>query len=243
MPEGPSILILKELAYPFKGQKVKSATGNGKINMDLLPGQKIIDIKTWGKQFLICFKGFTIRIHLLMFGSYSINEVKDKTPRLSLGFSNGSLNFYTCSVKVITGDLNEIYDWQADVLSDNWNGIKAKKKIKELLKSQICDILLNQEIFSGVGNIIKNEVLFRTRVHPASIIGSLPAKQLNSIINEARIYSFDFLEWKKKFELKKHWLAYNKKTCPRCNLPIIKKIMGKTKRGTFYCGNCQILYH
>ena len=30
----------------------------------------------------------------------------------------------------------------------------------------VCDALLDQTVFAGVGNIIKNEVLFRTGVHP-----------------------------------------------------------------------------
>jgi len=38
-----------------------------------------------------------------------------------------------------------------------------------------CDALLDQDIFSGVGNIIKNEVLHRIRVHPESTVGALPA--------------------------------------------------------------------
>ncbi|HRO68823.1 MAG TPA: hypothetical protein PK951_00545 [Chitinophagaceae bacterium] len=41
----------------------------------------------------------------------------------------------------------------------------------------VCDALLDQEIFSGVGNIIKNEVLYRIRVHPESLIGDIPLKK------------------------------------------------------------------
>jgi endonuclease-8 len=62
------------------------------------------------------------------------------------------------------------------------------------------------------------------------------------MINEACIYSYDFLEWKKAFVLKKHWLAHTKKTCPLCNIPLIKEYLGKTNRRTFYCDNCQELY-
>jgi endonuclease-8 len=243
MPEGPSVLILKEAAQQFAKQKVVHASGNAKIDMSVIDGKKIKEFRTWGKQFFICFDGISIRIHLLMFGSYSINEFKEgREPRLSLEFKSGSLNFYTCSVRLITGSLDELYDWSADVLSDDWDAKSAKAKIKELPKIQVCDALLNQEIFSGVGNIIKNEVLYRIKVHPASLVGSLPVRQLNSMIKEARNYSFDFLAWKKDFELRKHWLAYDQKICKRCNLPFIKKQMGKNKRRTFYCDNCQILY-
>lgn len=242
MPEGPSIVILKEAVKAFKGKKVITATGNAKIDMHRLDGQKIIDFKTWGKHFLICFKGFTIRIHLLMFGSYSINEQKDRAPRLCLAFTDGELNFYTCSVRVINEPVEKVYDFSADVLNDAWDAAAARKKLKQQPETLVCDALLDQQIFSGVGNIIKNEVLFRIKVHPATKVGNLPARKLTALINEARNYSFDFLEWKKAFELKKHWLVHTKKTCPRDGNTIEKQYMGKTKRRTFYCDVCQQKY-
>ena len=106
----------------------------------------------------------------------------------------------------------------------------------------VCDALLDQDIFAGVGNIIKNEVLFRIRVHPLSTIAALPASKLRDLVREARQYSFDFYEWKKVYELKKHWLAHTKRTCPRCNIPLSKGHLGKTMRRSFYCENCQPLY-
>jgi endonuclease-8 len=107
----------------------------------------------------------------------------------------------------------------------------------------ICDALLDQQIFSGVGNIIKNEVLYRVKLHPENIIEDIPSLKLSAVIKEARNYSFDFLKWKKEFTLKKHWLAHTKKICLRCNLPIIKKYCGKTKRRTFFCCGCQVRYN
>jgi endonuclease VIII len=102
--------------------------------------------------------------------------------------------------------------------------------------------LLDQNIFSGVGNIIKNEVLFRIKVHPLSLVSKLPAAKLNALVREASAYSFDFLKWKKEFVLKKHWLAHTKKICPRDKEPLEKKHLGKTKRRSFYCNKCQYLY-
>ena len=97
MPEGPSLGILKEASLPFVGKTIVEAKGNAKIDMLLLKNQKVIAIKTWGKQFLLQLKNKTIRIHFLMFGSYSINEQTkpDKSLRLSLYFKTGSLFFYT----------------------------------------------------------------------------------------------------------------------------------------------------
>ncbi len=242
MPEGPSIVILKELAAPFKGKIVLAATGNAKMEKERVVGQAVLDIKSWGKHFLICFKSCTIRIHFMLFGSYRINEERDMQPRLSLRFKNGVMNFYACSVRILEGDLDAVYDWSADVMSDRWNPKAAKKKLLEQPQMLVCDALLDQHIFAGSGNIIKNEVLFRIRVHPKSTIGTLPARKLNEMIREVRNYSFDFLKWKKAYVLRKHWLAHTKTTCPRCHIPLLKEYMGRHRRRTFYCRKCQRLY-
>lgn len=242
MPEGPSIVILKELVQPFKGKIVTRVDGNSKMDIQRIAGQKIMDFKSWGKHFLICFKDFAVRIHFMLFGSYRINEQKESKARLSLTFKTGEINFYTCSVQFIEDDVNKIYDWSSDVMNDAWNEDMAKAKLDQQPLTLVCDALLDQQIFSGVGNIIKNEVLFRIRVHPESRVGCLAPEKLNELVSQARIYSFDFLEWKKNYVLKKHWLAHTKKICPRCNIPLIKKYAGKTKRRTFFCTNCQVLY-
>ena len=242
MPEGPSILILKEEVQSFVGKKILKVEGNSKLDIQRLAGQKIIDFKSWGKHFLICFKDFTVRIHFLLFGSYRINEQKEASPRLRLIFKKGEINFYACSVKFIEENLVDVYDWKADVMSDAWDAKAAKKKLKEIPGTLVTDALLNQNIFAGVGNIIKNEVLFRTHIHPESKVGNLPTKKMNELIKEARNYSFDFLNWKKKYVLRKHWLAHTKKTCPECDTPFVKKYLGKTNRRSFFCENCQVQY-
>jgi endonuclease-8 len=245
MPEGPSIVILKEQAKPFIGQRIKRATGNSRqIDFHIIEGQIIRDLKSWGKHFLICFSQFTIRIHFLLFGSYTVNELRPGIqPRLSIQFARRkSLNFYACSVIRIDQPLNDVYDWTADVMSSEWSPRKALNKIRAKPEVLVCDAVLDQNIFAGVGNIIKNEVLFRIRVHPASKVGTMPPRKQQELVKELSRYSFQFLEWKKAFTLRKHWLAHTKKICPRDASVIVKKYLGKTNRRTFYCAVCQRLY-
>jgi endonuclease-8 len=242
MPEGPSIVLVKEETGVFIGKKIISVTGNSKIDQSRLINKTIIDIKTWGKHYLICFKGFTLKVHFLMFGSYRVNEKKESPARLSLNFKKGEINFYTCSVRYLEGDVNDHYDWSADVMNANWDPKKARAKLKKLGSKQICDSLLEQDIFSGVGNIIKNEVLYRVRIHPESIVKAIPALKIKKLIEESRTYSFQFLDWKRNYELKKHWLAHTKKICLRCNSPIIKKYTGLKNRRSFFCEKCQLIY-
>ncbi len=242
MPEGPSIVILKEEVQQFEGQQVIAVSGNSKIDIGRIQGLRILSFKTWGKHFLICFSEFSIRIHLLMFGTYRINERKDTEPRLALVFDNGELNFYTCAIKFLEGDINSHYDWSADVMNAQWNPKSAKLKLEKIPNKMLCDALLEQDIFSGVGNIIKNEVLYRVKIHPESLVGKIPKRKITEIITEAVTYSFQFLDWKKRFELKAHWLAHTKKICQRCDLPLEKKQTGVKKRRSFFCTNCQKLH-
>lgn len=107
-------------------------------------------------------------------------------------------------------------------MNKNFDPRKALKKLKENPDRLVCDALLDQNIFAGVGNIIKNEVLFRIRVHPENTIEKLPLSKRKLLITEAVKYSFDFLRWKKRSELKKHWLVHTKMRCPRDGKPIKK---------------------
>ena len=242
MPEGPSIVLLREEAARFKGRTVRHVGGNSRVDLTPLLGRRIKAVRSWGKHFLLEFSHVTLRIHLMLFGSYRINERKDAVPRVALQFDRDELNFYACSVKLIEQPLDDVYDWRADVMSDAWDAHLARRKLKAMPDVLVCDALLDQAVFSGVGNIIKNEVLFRIAVHPGSRVGDLPPRVLTRLIHEACNYSFDFLRWKRGHELKKHWEVHARKTCPGCGGPISKLYMGTTRRRTFFCPCCQHLY-
>lgn len=244
MPEGPSIFLLTEEIKDFIGKEIIGVRGNSKAGIEKIEDSRIADIRSWGKQLLIALdNGHIIRIHFMLFGSYSINEKKpNRSERLGLDTNKGEINFYACSVKFLEGDLNTLFDWSADVMSDSWDHKAALEKVLRMDKELICDVLLYQDIFSGVGNIIKNEVLHRQRVQPQSVVAKIPGDILNNIVKDARDYSFQFLAWKREYVLKKNLLVHNKKTCPNCELPLVKKELGKTKRRAHYCANCQVLY-
>ncbi|TLV02557.1 DNA-formamidopyrimidine glycosylase family protein [Dyadobacter luticola] len=241
MPEGPSIVILKEMVCDLhlRRKAVQQAEGYAKIDMDRLVGETVLDFKSWGKHFLICFKDFTVSIHLMLFGSYTVDERKKQNPRLRLVFDTHEINFYVANIKILDKPAEELYDWSGDIMSEHWSPATALKKLKGQPKALACDALLDQDIFAGSGNIIKNEVLFRARVHPMSKVGEIPDKKLKEIIRETHKYAQEFLEWKKAGTLKKHWEAYTKKTCPRDKVPFHKEYIGKNKRRSYYCEVCQ----
>ena len=244
MPEGPSLVILRDEAAKFAGRKVLEAGGNSRtIDPQLLAGCVLKEIRTFGKNFLLRFPKRTLRVHFMLWGSYRVDEERaGATPRVFLRFRNGSIAFYACSVRWLDGELAEAYDWSADVMSDAWDPAAALRRLAERPEQLVCDALLDQNLFAGVGNIIKNEVLFRIRVHPGSTLGALPKKKLRELVAQAREYSFDFLKWKKAYVLKKHWQAHRQTTCPRCAVALERRHLGRTHRRTFWCESCQVRY-
>ncbi|UXI66489.1 DNA-formamidopyrimidine glycosylase family protein [Tahibacter amnicola] len=243
MPEGPSIVILREQAAHLVGMRIDAVEGNTRLDKGRLEGQRILALRSWGKHFLVEFRAFSLRVHFLLFGTYRIDERREGvTPRLSLRGKRGELNLYACSVRYIDAPLDSVYDWRSDVMADAWDPRLALRKLRAHPGLLACDALLDQEIFAGVGNIIKNEVLFRIRVHPLSEVGALPARRLGRLVRESRNYSFDFLAWKRAFVLKKHWLVHTRSICPRCGSELENGKLGRTQRRSFFCLRCQDLW-
>lgn len=239
--EGPSIHLLAQELQEFVNLKVKDCLGNSHFDKEHLIHQKIKEIYAWGKRLIIQLEKDAIVTHFLMYGTYRIDDPRlDKPIRFAIITSRHSYYSYNCSVKcLIDKNIKKSFDFEIDILSKNWNIKKVVKLIKQNPDSTIDDILLDQDIFAGVGNIIKNEALFMSKISPHAKIKSLTLKKLKEIALNARLFSQDFLKWRQTFELKKHLLIYRKKVCPICGLKITRGKTGLKRRWSFFCSKCQ----
>lgn len=60
-----------------------------------------------------------------------------------------------------------------DVCSPKFSFLRAESEIKQQKTRMLCDVLLDQAVLPGVGNIIKNEALFDSGLHPALKVGEM----------------------------------------------------------------------
>lgn len=243
--EGPALTLLKEEAQSFTGKRISAAGGSSKIDADALAGQRLRRLQSWGKHFLMVLDTCTIRIHYLMFGNYYLNSRHpDKQPKLSLQFDDGSeWNNYNCAVRILPEtDMSRLYDFSTDIMDESWNAAKARTKLRQHPQMQVCDALMNQDIFAGVGNVIKNEALFRIGVQPESLVGALPPRKITELLREAHTYSHDFYRWRKEGVLRKKYCVHQRKYCPDCRTLLVKKFTGELQRSSFYCPVDQQLY-
>jgi endonuclease-8 len=178
-----------------------------------------------------------------MFGSYRINEVRPgRTPRLALKFRNGIVYFYSCSIRFFADEYRDALDPRIDLMSSEWDERHVVDLMAPKRNSPLCDLLLDQTVFAGSGNIIKNEVLFNIRRHPLTRLSRLARQDWLRLAQAVHSYCWNFYEWKKKFELRKHWQVYRQRLCPLCERKLIREPMGKNARLTFYCSRHQPLY-
>jgi endonuclease-8 len=247
--EGPSLVLAKEQLRPFVKKRVLRVTGNSKIDQDRFQGALVKDIFTWGKHLLFQFDGFALKVHFLLFGTYEAevegvavtgDYKRARVPRLAFVFPNGELRMYNCSVKIMESDrLKRDYDLSADVLSRTWDPAKALLKMRRSPEEEIADVLLDQDIFAGVGNIIKNEVLSLAKVHPQTKVGDLPPAKLKQIVALARSFSKQFLRWRRAFVLRRHLRIHQRGACPYCGGQVVHVKTGKRARIAHYCPVCQ----
>ena len=65
--------------------------------------------------------------------------------------------------------------------------------------------------------------------------------ELREMTNKCSRYSFDFLKWKRKGELSKHFEVYEQSKCPNGHKLTVKNT-GKSHRRSYFCTNCQVEY-
>lgn len=242
--EGASVHRIADELQCLVGQTIDSVGGNARQPQEKLKGEKIGNVRAVKKRLFIEAGEVAAVIHFLMYGSYKINERReDLDERLTISCTQDELNFYACSAKVLEesdDELREYDDPEADVLSDKFKEGRALEA-SSASDRIIADVLLDQDIFGGVGNIIKNEVLFESGIHPKSTASDIPRDKVEDLIETTVNWTKSWYDLKKQGE-KKDFRIYRQETCKRCGSDIEREETGEFDRISFFCPACQEKY-
>lgn len=132
----------------------------------------------------------------------------------------------------------------------------AFEKFKEVLenkKGKIKQVLMNQEIIAGIGNIYSDEILWEAKVHPAKNTSKLKEKELKKIYQALKkilkkaikvkgesISDFRRISGKKGgFDPLRKVYRREGERCPRCGTIIKREKIGG--RSAHFCPKCQKL--
>ncbi|MEJ7912649.1 MAG: DNA-formamidopyrimidine glycosylase family protein [Chitinophagaceae bacterium] len=241
MPEGPSIMHLRNQLLSFKGKVVKNAVGYGPMPTAWINGKKLLDVLTWGKHLLFVFSNGTVRVHLMLFGEIRINERRKVNRSFFLEFAKGEINGYVVKAEQLKAPADEVYDWRIDIMDSRFDAAHVKTLIKKQDKKTIDDVLMDQQIFSGVGNKIRNEALYLAGIHPSSIIGKIPAAKITKLIKQVVTYARLFYGNLEKTGVHKSFGVY-KQEFAADGSEVTMQILPKSKRKIYFSEHKQVLY-
>ncbi len=221
--------------------------------------QNVLEVSRIAKYILIKFPEKTLIIHLGMTGRIRYSEKKElfKWDKIRFTFQNENgdifyLNFTDTrkfgKVKIVENpEINSGTEpFELNLLKIE----KIKSKIKNK-NSEIKNILLDQSIIAGLGNIYSNDTLFISKINPLIKGKNLTEEEIEKIIYSAEKILSEGIK-KKGSSMKDkmytdiygnygnyqdHFKIYERKNCVDCKSPIIKvHIKG---RASYYCPNCQ----
>ncbi len=268
MPELPEVeTIRRTLQIPLVNKTIEGIEvlyepiieDDPSLFVDTLTNQKIIDIDRVGKYLIFVLENGAFISHLRMEGKYYIvpkDEPYTKHCHVIFHLDNDvDLRYYDTRkfgrMKLV-GKESYRYELPLSKLGKEPFDIDPKDLYMRLKKISrpIKEVLLDQTIILGIGNIYANEICFRMKIHPLAPANHLTLKRTKELVNisievlnEAiaqggtTIHTFSANGIDGLFQVHLNVHGRKGKPCPICQSPIEKIQVGG--RGTYYCKKCQ----
>jgi formamidopyrimidine-DNA glycosylase len=258
-----------EKGFPNAPQDVK----------EFLVGASVIDVRRRAKVLMIDLStDYSLLIHLKMTGQLVfvgetrfgaghpndslVNELPDKSTRVTLTFADGTKLFFNDQRKfgwmrlMPTVEIPNISFMQKvgpEPLSADFLAQDFIQRLARRPKTNIKAALLDQSVVAGIGNIYADESLWGAKIHPQRLVSSLTEDEMILLYTEVR--SVMNLSVEKGGSSNSTYVnAEGKKgsymdfarvfrreglACPRCGATIEKlRVAG---RGTHICPVCQVI--
>ncbi|KAF7653678.1 hypothetical protein LDENG_00079860 [Lucifuga dentata] len=189
-----------------------------------------------------------MRVHFGMNGTMRINpaERKDRKgsiPVLEIHLTNDIVCFFDSTVEIrLTEDCEQRVRTleSLDICSSKFSYSCAEEAVRSQSCRMLCDVLLDQAVLPGVGNIIKNEALFDSGLHPAMKVHQLTDEQIHHLVKMTRDFTLLFYKCRKYGSpLYKHYKVYKRPQCGQCSNVISVCRLGDNDRMTYFCEHCQ----
>ncbi|XP_007948758.1 endonuclease 8-like 3 [Orycteropus afer afer] len=216
--------------------------------LTLVHGYAYSGVETLGKELFMYFGPKALRIHFGMKGSILINppQYRNKNgvvPVFEVQLTKDLICFFDSSVELRNSmeSQQKIRMMQElDVCSPKFSFSRAESEVKKQKDRMLCDVLMDQKVLPGVGNIIKNEALFDTGLHPSVKVCQLTDEQIFHLVKMIRDFSILFYRCNKSGSaVSKHYKVYKRSKCGQCHCRIIVCRLGENNRMTYICPQCQ----
>jgi len=277
MPELPEVeTIVNELNKVLKNRKIKEVFLNWdkllkkRIKLEdfkkILKNKKILKVSRRAKNILIELEdGLILLIHLkltgrILYGEKSFIE-KDPYLRFYLVLDNqkimalSDLRKFAKILLIKKEELEKAEDLK-DLGPEPLDKDFTLEKLIERLKNKnkkIKEVLMDQKVIAGIGNIYANEILWEAEINPFKLSKDLSQKEFENLYKAIRKVLSLAIKYQgstisdemyrdiygKEGEYGKIRKVYQREgeKCFRCQSKILRKV--QNGRSTFYCPKCQ----
>jgi endonuclease-8 len=225
-----------------------------------LGGRRVDAVQAHGKHLFVAFAdGGCLRSHLGMHGSWHAYAAGERwrrpATRAGIVLDAGERVFVCFSPLQV--------EWMRDagvrrrtlgvalgpdLLAPGVDTAQVVARAWQLLDSStpVADVLLDQRVASGIGNVYKSEVLFLHRCHPARALGDCGDALLQAMYDDAaRLLARNTgggarrTRWAND-EAGGLWVYGRRgQPCLVCDRPLQSAPLGARQRATFWCPACQ----
>lgn len=252
MAEGDTILRLaRRFEATLLGETVAASAPNprGKAaRIEQLDGRTMETVWVHGKHLLLGFGELSLYSHLGMSGGWHFYRpgARWRRPRSSawalltgggweaVQFGGPTLQVGTTARLRRNPQLTRL---GPDILAADFTPEAAIPAMRADPGRGLGDVLLDQHLVAGIGNIFKSEACFAARVDPWRPVGEVSDEELVAVLAAAREQMLAAVESGGRHSFR----VYKRRqgACPSCRGPISSRGQGDANRTTFWCPRCQ----
>jgi endonuclease-8 len=272
MPEGDTIFrAARTLHRALAGKTIvrfeSAFPALNRIGVDRpLAGRTVESVSSRGKHLLMALSGdLVLRTHMRMNGSWHIYRPGERWRKperdmrvllataeiIAVGFNIPVAEFLSRAELLRHPQLARL---GPDLAADDFDREEALRRLRALAETPIGDALLDQRAVAGIGNVLKSEVLFVSKVDPFAAVGHLSDDTMARIVDEGRrLMKMSVLDRTATLSpaigrrttgsldpFQKLWVyGRGGRPCRKCGTPIRSRHSGTDARLTYWCPTCQ----
>ena len=232
-----------------------------------LTAQTIDAVSASGKHVLMRFSGgMVLRTHMRMNGSWHIYRPHEawQRPRRDMRIVIATPDFVAVGFNIPVAEFfpardlarhDELRRLGPDLLGETFDAGEALARVKARPGETIADVLLNQRVMAGIGNVYKSEILFACRVNPFAKVCDVGDAALECLVTTARRLLLANVHT--SLAPMTTYTGYRRTTgrdnpgerlwvygraglpCRRCGTPVTIDKRGNDARLTYWCLSCQ----
>jgi len=255
VPEGDTIhRTASRLRPALEGQPLARFEARRLVGDHPQPGQLVEAVEAVGKNLLIRFpKHLVLHTHMKMTGSWHLYRTHEKWQEpehlaraivevpdwVAVCFSAPTVRTW----RDLPGQPNPLSHLGPDLCLPDRDIDVVVERVANIATpgTEIADVLLDQRMAAGIGNVYKAEALWAQRISPFALIEDVTTEQRRSLYETATRQLQANLTTPTRTTVPGGLAVYGRqrRPCPRCRTPIKVTTHGDQARLSYWCPSCQ----